>query len=268
MGAATLRALHQIVDYPCVFDDPLAIRMIGVDGARQLQPFSDMQGRSLRAFVAMRSRYAEDRLTEAVDRGIRQYVVLGAGLDSFAYRNSHGDRLRVFEVDHPATQRWKRSRLVEAGIPVPSTLTFVPVDFESQSLPAQLRHHGFRFDQPAYFSMLGVVVYLTKEALMDTLRVIAACTPGTGITFSFSLPETHLSDAAALSRQRSMARMDALGEPWRTFLEPDSVVEMLRSSGYTRVDLLAPEAGNQRYFHNRIDGLTVSGSGYMATAQL
>ena len=127
-GAAMLRAAHQILDDPRVLEDPLALRMIGAqsEGALRSDParFQTPELRHLRAFIAMRSRYAEDELVEGVRRGVRQYVVLGAGLDTFAYRNPFGDLLRVFEVDHPATQAWKRDQLREAGIPLPDSLTF------------------------------------------------------------------------------------------------------------------------------------------------
>lgn len=266
-GAAILRALHQVIDYPRVLDDPLALPIIGDDGRRELQAAADRGSHGLRAFVALRSRYAEDRLAAAVAQGTRQYVVLGAGLDTFAYRNPHAaSGLHVFEVDHPATQHWKRSRLKSAGIPVPPRLTFVPVDFETQTLSAELQRAGFRSDRPAFFSMLGVVVYLTKPALMDTLRLVAAGAPGTEIAFSFSLPDSHLSEAARLRRERSAARMAALGEPWQTYFDPDELTGMLRETGFARIDILNPGDGNARYFAGRPDRLRLGASGHMAAA--
>lgn len=265
LGAAVQRALHQIVDVPRVLDDPLAVRILGADAASALQAAADRPSRGLRAYIAMRSRHAEDRLAEAVSRGVRQYVLLGAGLDTFACRNPHPG-LRVFEVDHPATQDWKRGRLAAVGIAEPPALTFVPVDFETQRLPDRLRESGFDPAQPAFFSMLGVVIYLTEEAMDATLRVIASCAPGSGITFSFTEPPSRLEGAALASRQRSMAAMAAIGEPWRTFLEPASVPSRLRALGFGAVEVLTPEQANQRYFGGRVDRLRVPASSHMATA--
>jgi methyltransferase (TIGR00027 family) len=268
-GAAVWRALHQIIDYPRVLDDPLAVPIIGREGARALQFAADRQANALRAFIALRSRYAEDRLTAAVGRGVRQYVVLGAGLDTFAYRNPYSDHgVRVFEVDHPATQRWKRARLEAVGISVPPSLTFVPVDFETQDLPAQLRSAGFDFGQPAFFSLLGVVIYLTEAAAMQSLGIVSRCAPGTEIVFEFALPGSRLSDAARASREMEMARVAAIGEPWLTFFEPDPLASRLRGLGFRGVEMLPPEDANEAYFAGRIDGLRVGGSGYMTAARV
>jgi methyltransferase (TIGR00027 family) len=127
----------------------------------------------LAPFVAARSRYAEDQLAQAVEQRVAQYVVLGAGLDTFAYRNPHAAYLRVFEVDRPATQAWKLERLQAAGIAVPPELQFVPVDFERQTLATGLEQGGFDSGSPAFLSWLGVTPYLTRESCMATLRFIA-----------------------------------------------------------------------------------------------
>ncbi len=265
LGAAVQRALHQIIDVPLVFDDPLAVAMLGADAAPSLQAAADRPSPGLRAYIAMRSRHAEDRLAEAVRRGVHQYVLLGAGLDSFACRNPHPG-LRVFEVDHPATQQWKRRRLAEAGINVPGSLNFVPVDFENQRLDRQLMLHGFRFDEPAFFSMLGVVIYISEAALEQTLRVVAGGAPGSGLTFSYALPVHRLDAAARAARERSMAAMARLGEPWITFLEPEALPSRLHAAGFSAVELLDGEAGNRLYFASRSDGLRLAGSAQMATA--
>jgi methyltransferase (TIGR00027 family) len=151
---AIRRAAHQVLDHPRVLDDPLALRIIGVEAARELR--SDPRenhkfSRAFRAFMAARSRYAEDELAQAVECGVSQYVILGAGLDTFAYRNPHAS-LHVFEVDHPATQGWKRDQLREAGIPIPQSLTFVPIDFEHQTLESALMNAGLDCASPAFFS--------------------------------------------------------------------------------------------------------------------
>jgi methyltransferase (TIGR00027 family) len=160
-GAAALRAAHQLLDAPPAFEDPLALRILGPRVAAAIVEDPQRAGApaSLRALVSLRSRHAEQALADAVGRGVRQYVVLGAGLDTFAYRNPFGARgLRVFEVDHPATQRWKRERLAEAGIEVPVRASFAPVDFERDTLADGLARAGFDADAPAFFSLLGVTV--------------------------------------------------------------------------------------------------------------
>jgi methyltransferase (TIGR00027 family) len=163
LGAAAYRAAHQILDTPVVFADPLAVRILGEhsDAAlrRQLDPEEARSWSRLRAFIAARSRFTEEALDEAVRSGTLQFVVLGAGLDTFAYRSPYGPRLAVFEIDHPATQAFKRVQLEAAGIDVPPWLTFVPVDFEHQSLIAALEAAGFRRQEPALFSWLGVTMY-------------------------------------------------------------------------------------------------------------
>jgi methyltransferase (TIGR00027 family) len=155
---AIRRAAHQLFDQPRVLEDPLALAIVGTEAAEKLRSSQKEAEssipRAFRAFMAARSRYAEDQLAKAVAQGVRQYVVLGAGLDTFAYRSPYSN-LRVFEVDHPATQAWKRERLQNAGIEVPQSLVFVPVDFERQQLAAELEQSGFETRLPAFFSWLG-----------------------------------------------------------------------------------------------------------------
>ena len=171
-GAAVHRAVHPVLDHPVLFDDPLAFPILGADRDELL---ASVPPRSrLRMFIALRHRLAEQALAAAYDRGTRQCVVLGAGLDTIAYRNDHAD-LRVFEVDHPATQAWKRERLAEAGIA--EAATYVGVDFERDDLTARLVEDGFDATRPAVFVWLGVVPYLTRAAVAVTLRAIAA-SPG------------------------------------------------------------------------------------------
>jgi methyltransferase (TIGR00027 family) len=204
-----------------------------------------------------------------VERGVRQYVVLGAGLDTFAYRNPHGGRgLKVFEVDHPATQRWKRAQLAAVGIPLPPSLTFAPVDFETQDLSQQLRAAGFDTGQPAFFSLLGVVIYLTEAAAMQSFGFVSRCAPGSEIVFEFSLPATRLSDTARAYREMAMARVAAIGEPWISFFEPAPLAGQLRTLGFSGVDMLEPPDANREYFAGRIDGLRIGASGYMTAARV
>jgi methyltransferase (TIGR00027 family) len=248
---ALRRAEHQILDRPKVFDDPLAV---AIAGAQEIPPETPFD-RLLRAFVAARSRYAEDQLASAVARGVGQYVVLGAGLDTYAYRASPG--VRVFEVDHSSTQAWKRSRLEDARIAIPDSMTFVPVDFERQTLSDELAQAGFDASQPAFFSWLGVIMYLTLEAATDTLRFIAARPAGSGVAFDYPTGTWEW-----LARRVARA-----GEPFRLFFDPAELARLLHSLGFRTLEDLAPQEINARYFCDRADGFKVAGDrGHLITA--
>jgi len=261
--AAVLRAAHQIFDDPRVFDDPVALRIIGSEGESALRSdggrFETPALRALRAFVVLRSRYAEDRLSDAVQRGIRQYVILGAGLDTFAYRHRYpAAALRTFEVDHPATQAWKRVRLRQAGIPIPDSMTFVPVDFETGTLADGLRRAGLEPHELTFFSWLGVTAYLTRESVMQTLEFVASSAPiGSEIVFSYVVSFSSLAD-----------RVAQLGEPWLTCFDPPALAESLGRMGFGHVEDLPPEEANRRYFAGRTDGLSVDRTGHLISARV
>jgi methyltransferase (TIGR00027 family) len=255
-----LRAAHQRFDLPHVLDDPLALRIVGTDAAAALRTepprLATPRMRALRASVAVRSRYAEDRLAAAVAHGVRQYVLLGAGLDTFAFRNPH-TALGVFEVDHPATQAWKRERLAAAGIAIPHSLTFAPVDFERETLAEGLRRAGFDRAAPAFFSWLGVTVYLTREAIMETLRFVASSAPGSEIVLTYVVSDSPLGERTA-----------ELGEPWITFFDPQSIARDLGALGFVDVEDLDADETNRRYFGGRADGLRVGGHGHLVHARV
>jgi len=267
-GAALARAVHQVIDLPRVFDDPYALPILGPLAAGRLQSAIDRGGAGMRASIVMRSRYAEDRLAAAVARGVRQYVLLGAGLDTFSCRNPHAAAgLRVFEVDHPATQRAKRERLARAGLTPVAGTTFVPVDFETDSPRTALTAAGLRFDQPVFFSLLGVVIYLTHEATMETMRLVAGCAPGSGIAFSFSVPDDLLNDPQRASRRRAMDRLAAVGEPWINFYPPDRLAGALLGLGFATAEPFSPADANRTYFAGRTDNLRIA-TGYMMSARV
>jgi methyltransferase (TIGR00027 family) len=268
-STAQLRAAHQILDTPRILDDPLALRIIGAqaEAALRANPQREQRMTTLRAFVALRSRYAEDELARAVKRGVRQYVILGAGLDTFAYRNPYpGSGLRVFEVDHPATQSWKRARLRESGIDVPASLTFAPVDFEKETLADGLRRAGFKADEPAFFSLLGVVVYLTKDAVLETLKFVASMPAGSEIVFDYALPSSALSERERATREAMARRVAALGEPWITYFDPPDLQREVRHLGFKLVEDLGPREANDRYFKDRQDGLRLGGVAHLLKA--
>ncbi|MGA2415319.1 MAG: class I SAM-dependent methyltransferase [Candidatus Sulfotelmatobacter sp.] len=259
---AIRRAAHQLLDQPRVLDDPLALRIIGAEAAAALRTNPKEHhafARAFRAFMAARSRYAEDELARAVASGVRQYVVLGAGLDTFAYRNPH-DGLRVFEVDHPATQAWKRERLQAAGIAVPSSLTFVPIDFERQTLADGLERAGFDHRIAAFFSWLGVTPYLTREACMSTLSLIAKMPASSGVVFDFAIDPSLLSAGQREALDALSKRVAAAGEPFQLFFDPTKLQAELKEMGFHRTEFLQGRELNARYFNDRKDGLLVRGS--------
>ena len=244
-----------MLDKPLVFDDPLAVRIIGARAEANLpeQPKNFVAAR-FRAYMAARSRYAEDELRAAVDRGIRQYVVLGAGLDTFAYRNPFPD-LRVFEVDHPATQAWKRKRLAQVGIPVPSSMTFAPVDFERETFDVGLRRVGFNETQPTFFSWLGVTMYLDNEIVLGTFRAIREMNAWNGVAFDYAVPRETLGLVGRLALDAVSRKVKKAGEPFRGFFAPAALVAKMRAMGYSHIEDLGSAEIDARYFSGRTDKL-------------
>jgi len=213
--------------------------------------------RDFRAFMAVRSRYVEDRLATAVAQGVRQYVVLGAGLDTFVYRNPFPE-LRVFEVDFPATQEWKREMLARAGIALPAELTFVPLDFEHHTLAEGLDEAGFDRTLPAFFGWLGVVPYLTLQAFRATVRDIGQLPAGTALGFDYGLSPETLSPVGRIAFDALAGRVAAAGEPFQLFFTPETLEAELRSAGFRRLEQLDYGEINDRYFKDRADGLRLS----------
>jgi len=202
----------------------------------------------MRRFIAARSRFAEDSLATAVGRGVRQYVVLGAGLDTFAHRNPFTDEgLRVFEVDHPATQAWKQRRLDDAGLAAPASLTFAPVDFERQTLADGLAAAGFDAAAPAFFSWLGVVVYLTRAAIRETLSFIAGLPVGE-VVFDYGEPVSAFPEGRLRSLQIARAQRAArMGEPWISRFDPPELAALLREIGFNELEDLGPAQIGRRF---------------------
>ncbi|HEX3070708.1 MAG TPA: SAM-dependent methyltransferase [Thermoanaerobaculia bacterium] len=269
---AERRAAHQVRDRPLVFEDPLALRVIRPEVARELRERPPLLESSplapyLRAFFAMRSRFAEDALAEAVASGVRQYVVLGAGFDTFAYRNPFPD-LRVFEVDHPATQAMKRERLASGEIAIPSSLTFVSIDFATTALEDALQAAGFDAAAPAFFAWLGVVPYLERPAIDQTLAFIASLPAGTAVVFDYSVPPESLPWMSRLVVHRMAKRVAAAGEPWKTYLDPKELLRDLHALGFSKAEDWDGDALNRRFFAERADGLKVGKGGHMAMARV
>ena len=269
-SVAFRRALHPLIDPPAVFDDWLAAQLLGLtrealeaEVPREQSPVR----RALRAFLVARSRFAEEALAEAVARGARQYLLLGAGLDTFGYRSPFPE-LRVFEVDHQASQAFKQERLAAAGIAVPETVTHVAVDFEHEKLDDALRAAGFDPKQPTFVAWLGVVVYLSRPAIDETLRWIAGLAPKSGVVFDFSPDPRGLAPGSRTVFEALAARVAEKGEPWVTYLDPEPLEQELRGMGFNEVSIATGEALNARYFRGRTDHLRLAASSRIALARL
>lgn len=257
LRVAIRRAAHQVLDRPLVLDDPIAVRLIGPGFDRDMERAMHPVARDFRLFLSARSRYAEDRLAGAVAEGMAQYVVLGAGLDTFAYRNPFPS-LRVYEVDFPATQQWKREMLAEAAVEIPANLTFVPMDFEHKTLAEGLAEAGFDAGAAAFFGWLGVVPYLTLEAFRATVATIGQMPSGTAVSFDYVFSPDTLSAERRKVFDILSERVAAAGEPFRLFFSPDELEKELRAAGFKRVEQLDSERLNDLYFQDRADGLKLS----------
>jgi methyltransferase (TIGR00027 family) len=229
---ARQRAAHQLLDHGAILGDPYAVRILGEHKDNVLQAFNNHPLASVgRLFTAARSRIAEDALSRAVERGVRQVVILGAGLDTFALRSPRAAHISIFEVDHPATQAWKRQRLVAAELTPPPWLTFVPVDFERDDLQQKLSSAGFQCTSAAFFNWLGVVPYLTRDAVDATLGYIASI-PNSEVVFDYAEPpETWSEDVKAYAAAR-IAQLEKINEQSVGRFEPAGVAAILRSHGF------------------------------------
>jgi methyltransferase (TIGR00027 family) len=250
LGAAGHRAAHQVLEHGRIFADPLALRIVGADAEEALAEAEREPGRrGLRLFIAVRTRFAEDALAAAIARGVTQLVVLGAGLDTYAYRTPFSDRLRMFEVDHPATQAWKRERLAAAEIAVPDALTFAPVDFERESLAEGLAAAGFDPAQQSFFTWLGVVPYLTEQAVFATLGFIARLPGGAEVAFDYINPPEAIDDPDRRAfHQALVERVAAAGEAFKSGFDTRALDARLRTLGFADIEDLGLVEIAARYF--------------------
>ncbi len=260
---AMRRAAHQLFDHPHVLEDPIALPILGEEIEARIRAeeksYRTRGARYFRAFMVVRSRFAEDELAASVARGASQYVILGAGLDTFAYRNPFGARIRVFEVDHPATQAWKQKRLAAGGIAVPPSLTFAPVNFETQSLRDGLAVAGFDFGKVSFFSWLGVVPYLTRAAALSTLEFIGSMPGGSGVVFDYARPRASLGFVGRMAFDALARRVATAGEPFQLFFDRAELADELGAKGFTKIEDLGADELNARYFSDRADNLKIRG---------
>jgi methyltransferase (TIGR00027 family) len=259
LRVAAHRAAHQVLENGAIFTDPYASKVLGTEAEALIaRAAADPSMRSMRIMFAARSRYAEDSLREAVKRGTRQIVILGAGLDTFALRNPYQDeKLRVFEVDHPATQRWKQDRLRDLGLSPPMT-QYVPVDFETTSLGIALDGAGFDISKAAFFYWLGVVMYLRESAAFDTLQFVASLQEAE-IVFDYTEPfENYPADRQAFMLKVAERAAQA-GEPWLTFFDPKDLSQRLGNLGFDEQEDLGLAEFQARY-RFQLGGSQMSGS--------
>ena len=255
---AAARELQRHEPEPLVLDDSLALQLGGADAKAMMERLRTELPRDARLnfgrWCCVRARVPEDAVAAAIEDGVEQYVILGAGLDSFAYRRRDlVDRLRLFEVDHPASQAWKRQRLEEIGVPCPPQLTFVPVDFEHQTLREALEAAGFDSAAPAIFSWLGVTMYLTVAAIRSTLSTVAAGPSGTKIILTYNQPPSALSGVGAQTEGALRVIVAGMGEPMITTFLPAEIEALVRSEGFGDVTHFGPDEAKATYYPGRND---------------
>ncbi len=272
-----MRAAHTRLDDPVLIEDPWGDRLGFANEreaieARGASPDLDANLRAHPSYgtVILRARYTEDRLAEAVQRGVRQYVIVGAGLDSFALRRpAFAEELEIFEVDHPSTQEFKTQRLESCGIAMPAGLHLVPADLSETPLDDALVGSPFDGERPAFFAWLGVTPYLTREANLATLTAIAACAPpGSEVVFSYLNQGVLDSDAADDPIQQARSQVASLGEPWVSGFYPERLEAELRGTGMALIENIGPEQLAARYCAERRDGLRPTPGSHLARAQV
>lgn len=266
LGVLAMRAAHQLLDAePWILDDPIALRLLEPGAETRLSTDPRLQtplARALRAHALLRSRIAEEDFAQGAEAGLRQAVILGAGFDTFAYRQpAWASALRIFEVDHPASQAEKLRRVAAAGLPAPPNLIHAPVDFEGVSLEEGLARAGFSTAEPACFSWLGVTMYLSRPAIRAVLAFVGGLPAGTRISLTFAQPSEDGSDPLAdLAAQA--------GEPWLSRFTPEEMAGEFRAAGFRRWDIPGPEALAARFFQDRADGLPAPRRSSLALAEV
>jgi methyltransferase (TIGR00027 family) len=258
---ARQRAAHQLRDHGAILNDPFAMKILREDEKDVLQFANENPVASIgRLFTAARSRIAEDALSKAVERGVPQVVILGAGLDTFALRNPHAARISIFEVDHPATQAWKRQRLLEAELAPPPWLTFVPVDFEQDDLRQKLASAGFQHTPAAFFTWLGVVPYLTRDAIGSTLDYIASI-QSSEVVFDYMEPPEAFSEEIRGAVTKRTEQLEKMEERWASRFDPAGIAAILRAHGFCEIEDISFQQIAAR-FGRDVQGLATGQAGF------
>jgi len=269
LRTATLRAAHQLLDKPPILHDPVAVGLVPKSSEQAVLATLNehLDPAALRLHFALRSRFAEDRLAEAISRNVRQYVIVGAGLDTFPWRQpDYARNLKIFAVDHIATLAWTQVLFWDQGLPKPANLTFVPADLEECQLGKYLSEFGFDLDTPSFCSVLGVTQYINRQAVDALLEFAASLKAGSEIVFSFVPSDDDLQGHNVQIAADAAERCAAMGEPWKTRLRSRDLVERLTRHGFSEVFHLTPELAQQRYFSGREDGLSALGRPQMMCA--
>ena len=271
LRVALRRAAHQLYDAkPLILNDPFAVPLLGDLHREELRRTPQRSDRphsiGLRAWIVARSRFAEDTLASAVFSGVTQYVLLGAGLDTFALRNPHTS-VQVFEVDHPATQAWKLDLLAAAQLTLPASVHLVPVNFERDDLAEALTRAGFNRNAKTLFAWLGVVPYLSLDAFRATLAFIAGSVEGSGVVLDYGQPRAVLPPLEQLARDSLASRVQLAGEPFQLFFTPLEMAAEL--AAFREIEDLGSNEINARFFASRTDSLQLLGSaGRLVSAKL
>jgi methyltransferase (TIGR00027 family) len=267
---ALWRALHLEVDAPPhVIKDEVGLKLAAPEEGWRKRPDMDPQRTSLiRASIVARARFLEDLVAEQAGRGVRQYVILGAGLDTFSQRRPEiASRLRVFEIDQPATQAWKRKRLAELGFDPPEWLKFVSVDFEAgDSWPEKLKAAGFDAKQPAVVACTGVSMYLTGDANAALLKQMASLAEGSTLAMTFLRPMDLVEPEERPMFEMAIKGARMSGTPFLSFFAPEEIMELARGAGFREVRHISASDFNRRYFAGRPDGLRTSSGEEMLVA--
>jgi methyltransferase (TIGR00027 family) len=257
LATAYMRAAHQLFDAkPRIFEDPIAVRLLGEDASQTVHAFAARYRSSLadalRSHVVLRSRFAEDRLADAVRRGVSQYVILGAGFDTFAFRQPNWAKsLKIFEIDHPDTQTLKRSFLEKAGLDWPANVQFAQINFEKETLLDGLCRNRVSLEEPTFFSWLGVTMYLNEAAIDSALQSMAVYPAGSEVVLTFMQPSAKYGLLAAMAVRRLARTVASVGEPFVSFFEPKAMEAKLLGAGFSKIEFLDLEAAGARYFASR-----------------
>jgi len=253
---ALWRALHVLIDpSPYIIEDEIGLKLIAPDSEWQQRPdMSPDFTKRLRASIVARARFIEDLVVEQSEHGTNQYVILGAGLDTFAQRRPEiAGQLQIFEIDQPDTQAWKKQRLIELGFEIPKWLHFVPVNFEISSWWELLINAGFDPGRPAFVACTGVSLYLTKDAVLDTLRQLATLAPGSKLAMTFYLPMELMEEEDKPLQQIAEKGARAAGTPFISFFTPEEMVALTREAGLKDIEIASADDLAKRYFVGRTD---------------
>ena len=263
LGTAYLRAAHQVLDAPPhILEDPLAVSLLGEQTVQRIaetpEKYHSTARRLLRAHVVLRSRFTEDRLALAVFRGVTQYIIIGAGFDTFALRQPAWARaLTIVEVDQLSTQEQKRSMIKAAGYEIPSNVFFAGLDLETESLEDGLAAHRISVAEPTFFSWLGVTMYLHEEAIDAVLRSAARFPARSEIVLTFLQPPMITNACGERSSSSLARRVESIGEPFISYFTPEAIEAKLHCAGFSMVEFLTKAEAKARYFAHRSDDLPV-----------